>query len=166
MKLKGKLKKSLVILVSISLLLLGFGGLFPQPVSAALGDVIEAESYSSQSGVQTESCSEGTLNLSWIENGDYTVYNNVDFGSGASGFQARVASNSGGGNIEIRLDSLTGTLVGTCTVPYTGGWQTWTTVNCSVSGASGTHNLYLKFTGEDGYGLFNFNWFKFTGSAT
>ena len=67
MKLKGKLKKSLVILVSMSLLLLGFGGLFPQPVSAALGDVIEAESYSSQSGIQTESCSEGTLNVRRIE---------------------------------------------------------------------------------------------------
>ena len=34
MKLKGKLKKHLVILAFISLLLLGFGGLFPQPASA------------------------------------------------------------------------------------------------------------------------------------
>lgn len=27
-----------------------------------------------------------------------------------------------------------------------GGWQTWTTSTCSVSGASGVHNLILRFT--------------------
>jgi len=30
-----------------------------------------------------------------------------------------------------------------------------------VSGVSGTHDLYLKFTGGSGY-LFNINWWKFT----
>ncbi|MCL6592021.1 MAG: carbohydrate-binding protein, partial [Firmicutes bacterium] len=96
----------------------------------------------------------------------YVVYNNIDFGSGATGFEARVASNTSGGNIEIRLDSPSGTLVGTCSVSGTGGWQTWTTRTCTVSGASGTHNLVLRFTGGSGY-LFNLNWFKFTtGTAT
>ena len=122
---------------------------------------IEAESFNSQSGIQTESCSEGGQDIGYIENGDYVVYNNIDFGSGATGFQARVASNTSGGNIEIRLDSPTGTLVGTCSVANTGGWQTWTTRTCSVSGASGIHNLYLRFTGGSGY-LLNVNWFRFT----
>ena len=126
---------------------------------------IEAESYNTQSGIQTESCGEGGQNIGYIENGDYAVYNNIDFGSGAAGFQARVATATSGGNIEIRLDSITGTLVGTCPVAGTGGWQTWTTRTCSVSGASGTHNLYLKFTGGSGY-LFNINWFKFTGGSS
>ncbi|MCL6592319.1 MAG: carbohydrate-binding protein, partial [Firmicutes bacterium] len=44
---------------------------------------IEAESFNSQSGVQTESCGEGGQNIGYIENGDYVVYNNVDFGGGA-----------------------------------------------------------------------------------
>lgn len=126
---------------------------------------IEAESFSSQSGVQTETCSEGGQNLGYIENGDYAVYNNFDFGSGVSSFKARVASGASGGNIEIRLDSVNGTLVGTCPVTGTGGWQTWADVSCNVSGAGGTHNLYLKFTGGSGY-LFNLNWFKFTAGAT
>lgn len=123
---------------------------------------IEAESFSSQSGIQTETCSEGGQNIGYIENGDYAVYNNINFGAGAASFQARVASGASGGNIEIRLDSLTGPLVGTCSITGTGGWQTWTTRTCSVSGASGTHNVYLKFTGGSGY-LFNINWFQFTG---
>jgi hypothetical protein len=127
---------------------------------------IEAETYNSQSGIGTESCGEGGLDVCNIENGDYVVYNNVDFGGGATSFQGRVASANSGGNIEIRLDSTSGTLVGTCSVAGTGGWQTYVTNTCSVSGASGTHNLYLRFTGGSGY-LLNVNWFKFTsGSAS
>ncbi len=49
-------------------------------------------------------------------------------------------------------------------MPGTGGWQTWTTVTCPVSGATGTHDLYLRFTGGSGY-LFNVNWWQFTGGG-
>ena len=132
----------------------------PTPGLQSAFSQIEAESFTTQSGIQSESCGEGGQNIGYIENGDYAVYNNIDFGSGATSFQARVASNTSGGNIEIRLDSITGTLIGTCSVAGTGGWQTWTTSTCSVIGASGTHDVYLKFTGGSGY-LFNLNWFKF-----
>ncbi len=121
---------------------------------------IEAEDYDAQSGIQTESCSEGGQDIGYIENGDYAVYNNIGFDSGAISFDARVASDTSGGNIELYLDSLTGTLVGTCKVPGTSGWQSWETHSCSVSGATGIHDLYLKFTGGGSY-LFNVNWFKF-----
>ena len=56
-----------------------------------------------------------------IENGDYIRFNNVDFdNNGAASFEAIFASNSSGGNIEIHLDDITGTLVGTCNVGNTG----------------------------------------------
>ena len=45
--------------------------------------------------------------------------------------------------------------------PGTGGWQTWTTVTCPVSGATGTHDLYLRFAGGSG-NLFNVNWWQFS----
>jgi regulation of enolase protein 1 (concanavalin A-like superfamily) len=127
---------------------------------------IEAESYNSMSGVQTETCSDtgGGQDVGYIENPDFTVYSNLNFGSGATSFDARVASGTSGGNIEVRLDSATGTLVGTCAVAGTGGWQTWVTKSCSISGATGIHDLYLKFTGGTGY-LFNINWFKFYASG-
>jgi hypothetical protein len=86
------------------------------------------------------------------------------FGAGATSFTARVASATSGGRIELRLDGTGGTVVGTCTVPATGGWQTWTTVTCPVSGATGTHDLYLRFTGGSGT-LFNVNWWQFAGTA-
>ncbi|HEX2926878.1 MAG TPA: carbohydrate-binding protein [Ruminiclostridium sp.] len=121
---------------------------------------IEAENYDNQSGIQNESCTEGGQDVGFIENGDYTVYNNVDFGSGAESFQARVSSGTSGGNIEIRLDSITGPVIGTCPVAGTGDWQTFTDAKCSVSEVSGKHDVYLKFTGESGY-LLNLNWFNF-----
>ena len=120
----------------------------------------EAEAYNQQSGIQKETCSEGGQNIGYIENGDWIRFNNIDFGTGAASFEARVSSQGSGGNIEIRLDSLSGPLVGTCTVPVTGGWQSWTTVSCPVNGATGVHDLYLRFTGGSGY-LFNINWWKF-----
>lgn len=121
---------------------------------------IEAETFNDQSGIQTETCDEGGLNIGYIENGDYAVYKNIDFGSGATHFQARVASAQNGGNIEVRLDGLNGKLVGTCPVTATGGWQAWTTVTTNIEKVSGSHDVYLKFTGGSSY-LFNINWIKF-----
>ncbi|HVO74055.1 MAG TPA: carbohydrate-binding protein [Ignavibacteriaceae bacterium] len=122
----------------------------------------EAEDYNAQNGIQTEDCSDtgGGLNVGYIENGDWLRYNSLDFGSGAASFQARIASATSGGNLEIRLDSPTGSLAGTCVVSGSGGWQTWITKSCTVSGLSGIHDIYLKFTGGSGY-LFNINWWKF-----
>lgn len=127
---------------------------------------IEAESYNNQSGIQTETCSDTDegLDVGYIENGDYVVYKKIDFGYGAESFEARVASATNGGNIELRLDSPTGTLIGTCAVPSTGDWQTWATESCEVSTVTGEHDLYVKFTGDSDY-LFNLNWWKFK-SAT
>lgn len=124
----------------------------------------EAETICWESGVETEKCSEGGMNVSYIENGDYIKVKGVDFGSGATSFEARVASAANGGNIELRLDSQTGKLVGTCAVTGTGDWQTWATKTCTVSGATGVHDLYLKFTGGSG-NLFNFNWWKFNAAS-
>lgn len=125
----------------------------------------EAEDYDQRRGVIPETCSEGGKDIGSIQNAAYVAFNNVDFGTGATNFQARVASATSGGNIEIRLGSTNGTLVGTCVVPGTGGWQTWTTVTAPVSGATGIHTVYLRFTGGAGY-LFNVNWWKFNGPVS
>ena len=124
----------------------------------------EAETIAWATGVETEPASEGGMNVGWIDNGDSIKVKGVAFGGGATSFTARVASATSGGRIEVRLDGVNGTLAGTCTVGGTGGWQTWTTVTCPVSGATGTHDLYLKFTGGSG-SLFNVNWWQFTGGG-
>ena len=123
-------------------------------------DPTAASTYTgSSSGVSTESCGEGNLDVTTITNGSYTSYNSINL-TGMSTFRARVASAGSGGNIQIRLGSATGTLIGTCAVPGTGGEQTWTTVTCSLSGASGTQNIYLVYTGGSG-DLFSVEWYAF-----
>jgi arabinoxylan arabinofuranohydrolase len=75
-----------------------------------------------QSGIETETCSEGGMDVTSISSGDWIKVRGVDFGAaGAKTFSARVASPAAGGAIELRLGSATGTLVGTCNVPSTGG---------------------------------------------
>ena len=120
----------------------------------------QASSYDGSSGgLGIEGCSEGGRDVGTIANGSYTSYNNVDLNS-ITKFVARVASKGSGGNIEIHLDSPTGMMIGTCAVPVTGDWQKWTTETCDITPATGTHNIYLVYTGNGGY-LFNIEWFAF-----
>jgi glucosylceramidase len=123
-------------------------------------------------GLETELTSDtnGGYDVGYSNDGDYAVYKNVDFGGGVSAVTARLAclAGSGGGNcggtLEFHLDSSTGTLVASVTVPSTGGWETWqTTPASSVTGASGVHDLYVVFkapaSGTTSLG--NVNWFQF-----
>jgi hypothetical protein len=120
----------------------------------------EAETMAFSSGLKTEVSSEGGIDVTQISNGDYIKVSGVAFGAGAASFSARVASSTSGGKIEVRLGSLSGTLVATCTVAGTGGTQKWATVTCPVSGATEKQDLFFKFTGGSGM-LFNFDWWQF-----
>ena len=124
---------------------------------------VEAETIAFSSGLKTEVCSEGGMDVTQINNGDYIKVKNVAFGTGATSFDARVASSTSGGSIELHVDSLTGTVIGTCAVSGTGGVQTWVTKSCTVTSTTGTHDLFLKFTGSGTGVLFNFNWWRFGG---
>ncbi|HWQ92877.1 MAG TPA: glycoside hydrolase family 43 protein [Clostridia bacterium] len=122
---------------------------------------VEAETFNAQSGVETEPCSEGGMNLTDLNNGDWVRIVGVDFGSkGGKKFSARVAAAGHGGNIEVRVGGVEGKLLGTCKVENTGSGQTWKTATCEVSAAAGVQDLYLKFIGGDG-ALFNVDFWKF-----
>lgn len=127
-------------------------------------ETIEAENFSSQSGIVAEDCIEGGQNIGYIENGDYVMFRKVDFEDGARSFTARIASAGEGGNIELYLDKLSGTPVATIPVSGTGNWQEYVDVTANISLITGTHNLYLKFTGGDSY-LYNVNNFVFSKEA-
>jgi len=122
---------------------------------------VEGETFAAQRGVETEPCSAGGMNLAELNNGDWVKLVGVDFGAkGAEKFTARVASAEQGGNIELRLGSLDGKLIGTCKVEDTGGWQQWKDASCEVSGATGVQDVYLKFTGGE-KPLLNLDCWKF-----
>ncbi len=125
---------------------------------------VEAETIAYSSGLKTEACTDagGGMNVTSISNGDYIKVKDVDFLGGVASFDARVSSSGSNARIELHLDSQTGTLLGTCDVS---GATSWTTKICSVSGGSGKHDLFLKFTGGSG-DLFKFNWWKFSEGGT
>jgi beta-glucanase (GH16 family) len=126
---------------------------------------IQAESFDAQSGVQTEACSEGGQNIGWIANGDWTQYNNVDFGTGGvRDFVARVASGAAGGVsglVEVRIDSRSNPPIGSFAIANTGGWQSWRSVPGNVSNVSGRHTVFLTFTSGQPSDFVNVNWFQF-----
>lgn len=118
---------------------------------------IEAESFSAQAGVQTEACSEGGLNVGWIDTNDWMAYNSINFPtSGNYRVEYRVASLNGG---TLSLDLNAGTIqLGQLGVPATGGWQNWTTISHTVNINAGTYNVGV-FAPKGGW---NLNWIKFT----
>jgi autotransporter-associated beta strand protein len=151
--------------------MIGSAGFTNASVVRSAYSQIEANTHDTQSstqagGVQLETCSEGGQDVGSIQNGSYLIYRNINFGTNAASFNVRVASATSGGNIELHLGSLTGPEVGACAVTNTGGGQTWVTQSCPISGAAGTNDLYLKFTGGIGY-LFAVEWWQFnSGSST
>ena len=121
---------------------------------------VEAETGSWFSGVEVEPAGNGTQAVSMINSGDYIKISGVDFGDGAAKFTVSAASATNGGTIELHLDSENGPIVGTVTVGSTGGWKNWEEFSTSVSGASDKHDLFIRFSGDDGY-LMNVDRWKF-----
>ncbi len=116
-------------------------------------------------GLQTENTSDldGGYALAFASDGDYAVYKNVDFGAGVSSVNARLAcAGNCGGALEFHLDSVSGTLAASVTIPSTAGWQTWSAGTAPAS-ATGVHDLYVIFkappSGTSSLG--NFNWVQF-----
>jgi hypothetical protein len=75
-----------------------------------------------------------------------------------------VASGIAGGAsglVEVRLDTLTATPVGSFALANTGGRQTWQTVPTNISAVTGTHTVYLTFTSGQSADFVNLNWFTF-----
>ena len=105
-----------------------------------------------------------------IHNGDYIKLQNVHLCyKMPRTFTARVASGLRGGQIEIRLDSVGGHLLGTLDVPGTGGWEKWQTITTDLAALDSypsrlhTRDLYLVFKGRKGPKLFNFDWWEMRG---
>ena len=126
---------------------------------------IEAENFDYFRGVIVENCPDGTSNLGGVQNGYYSAYYNVDFGfKGAESVQLRLSTVTAGNTVEIRLGSVTGTLIGTATLPNTGGWTVYQTISCPVNNVRGLQNVYLVYKGT-GY-VSNVNYFSFTEMAS
>lgn len=129
----------------------------PVPAVSAF-ETIEAENFWTQEGIRAEELPDGGGNIGFIENGDYAVYRQIDFEDGAKSFKARLSGNAA--KIEIYFDSMNNAPAAIVDFKGTSGFADYQDVEFNINKISGTHNLYLKFTGGEGY-LLNMDSFVF-----
>jgi hypothetical protein len=126
--------------------------------------LIQAESYSNMSGIQTEATTDtdGGLNVGYADTGDWMAYSNINFPTtGSYRIEYRVASAVNGARISADLNAGT-TQLGVLDVPNTGGWQTWQTISHTMNVNAGTYNfgVFIQNTGV------NLNWIRITNVGT
>lgn len=132
------------------------------PTWFALPGRIEAEDFTLQMGLDTETTSDegGGLNIGWTDSGDWLDYA-IENNSTETAFNIyfRIAAQSTGGRLDFYIDNK---LVGIIPVPATGGWQTWQSVVRKITIDKGKH--YLKLLVVDGG--FNLNYIEIVPLST
>ncbi|MFH9613641.1 PQQ-dependent sugar dehydrogenase [Streptomyces pratensis] len=131
------------------------------------GSKRQAEHYGDSAGVTTidKAAANGGKTVGNIDNGDWISFKPYILGN-ATSFTARVSSGGSGGTLEVRAGSPTGTLLGSATVPLTGGWEIFQNVSVNLTDRpAGTTTLYLVFKGGSG-SLFDVDDFTFTTAGT
>lgn len=123
---------------------------------------IEAENYSSMSGIQTQATTDagGGKNVGFIDQGDWMTYTINAAAAGNYTFTFRLASPNTGGQFKVL--NAAGTALATVTVPNTGNWQTWRDVTASVRLSAGSQVLKISSTAVPHW---NLNYFKFSASG-
>lgn len=108
---------------------------------------------------QTTTDTGGGQNVNGVETGDWFGWDVMNL-TGVTGVRMRAASTTAGATFEVRQGSPTGDVIGTITVPNTGGAQTYQNVAVDFTGAStDSEGLYVVAT----TGGANVNWLEFLG---
>ncbi|MGE5457471.1 MAG: alpha-L-fucosidase, partial [Methanococcaceae archaeon] len=126
--------------------------------------VVQAHKWSAKNGsiaLQTHIAPDDT-SIGGNAAGDWVKYAGVDFGSGGyNTFMAYIAVDPSANHrpIEIRLDSLQGTSLGTMYGSSTGSWKIFKEKYMSISAVCGVHDVYLVFPEAEAA---NIDWFVFS----
>ncbi len=133
-----------------------FVGLTADDIPLVIPGKIEAEKYSSMSGVQTQATNDadGGLNVGWIETGDWMDYHVSVGTAGAYTVDYRIASIAAGGQVQLKSGNA---VLATTNLPNSGGWQTWITASTTVNLNAGDQILRIYASS----GGFNLNWVNF-----
>lgn len=126
--------------------------------SVSAFDKIEAESWSAQEGVVNEETAGGGQNIGYIENGDYVMYKQLDFGGGAKSFGGRMSGNPA--YLEIILDKISNSPAARVEFPGTSGFSDYQEYSFTIPEITGKHDVYIRFSGGEGY-LLNADHFIF-----
>jgi len=106
-------------------------------------------------GIEPTSDTGGGYDVGWLNSGEWLEYTvNPPDPSAIYRISVRVAAPSAGGQLRVRLN---GTVLGTISIPNTGGYQSWQTVtlpDVPIEGGIGSQALRLEVLNNG----FNINW--------
>lgn len=154
-----KTEKSLALLLCLSMVLGMFSALaVPQELEAATSayNAKAGGAYNKGKGVTRVRHKNSYYSLEKIDNGDYAIYNSINFNKGAGKMTVRyyksTAAKATTVTMRARVGSTKGTVIATMTLTdKTSGWKT-KTVTCTTAGKKleGTKNICLVFTVKKG----------------
>jgi hypothetical protein len=107
-----------------------------------------------ETGIEVEKSADGTLNVVFEANSWIKVAK-VDFGTGATSVELRVAA-AADGQLEIVLDNAANAPIAVIPVKSTGSLSASATQTAKISGIKGVHDVYYRAKGR-----FNLDWYKF-----
>ena len=126
----------------------------------ALTTLIPAPAYDTQSGT---SLGAGNSSVVSFDSNDYACYYGVDM-TGVQSIVATFASATSGGTFSFRIDSPTGTPIGSYTVQSTGGATNWATKRIAITTPIvGSHALCVR--GDSGSGIASLQSFEISDTA-
>lgn len=132
------------------------------PVNLVIPGKIEAEAFSVNQGLALETTTDvgGGQNVGYTNAGDYLDYRVRVLKTTKYKLEVRAAALAAGGRIEVQQINIAGTVVASVfvSIPATGGWQIWKTIEASIDMIEGVSTLKVKILQPE----FNMNWYKFT----
>jgi beta-glucosidase len=116
----------------------------------------QAENYDDMDGIEVDG-----RYIGWFDGGDWLRFDNINFGSGVDSFRMNAAVDPAcaGQKMELRIDGINGSVIGSITFNNTGAWDNFQPQTTSIPGTTGVHDLYL--VGVGGWGIGNIDWFAF-----
>ncbi|SNR31491.1 Carbohydrate binding module (family 6) [Lutibacter agarilyticus] len=134
--------------------------------SPTIGEEIQVDRYNEISGAKTAFVG-GNEPLGWMvcdtKMMSTVQFNNVDFADGsATKMEARIACGQRIGSFEVRIGNAKGKLIANFPVKYTGGWNTWKTIETPIlEKITGKQNIVVLFKSDWGSDkTVNLNWLK------
>jgi hypothetical protein len=129
------------------------------PVRYVVPLLIQAENFSANNGFELETCTDagGGKNTGFANPGDYLDYFIYVAEAGEYTLNLRYATESTTGRMDVRTNSGAGfSSLGNVSFASTGGWQTWSNHQKTITLPAGEQTLRFYTLG----GEFNLNWFE------
>lgn len=129
---------------------------------SATWDTIQAEWYFNKStSVVKKDCPNGGFEIQNLTNKSFLNFPNTKDLKANATINFNISSVNGSGKIEVRKDSPSGTLLGTCNIPKTGSSANYQMAPCTLKNNAETTNLFFVFKGAKGE-LARLDYFNFS----